>query len=60
MYLVWCMTNYGNGYYLGGIYNSYNKAKKRLAWCTKHTIDPENDSWRISVVRNMNIREDFE
>lgn len=60
MYVVWCMTNYGKGYYFGGIYRSVERAKRRLAWCEKHTVDPENDSWTIDYVTSAKITEDFE
>jgi len=50
MYLVFCMTNYGSGYYTAGIYRSREKAEARRQWCEDHTIDPDNDSWRLVYV----------
>lgn len=58
-YLVFCMTNYGKGFYIGGVYQSEEEADKRLAWCEKHTIDPENDSWRIVEVEPDAITAEF-
>lgn len=60
MYLVFCITNYGDGYQLGGIYRSYERACRRLSWCEEHTPDPENDSWRIVSVKPEKITADFE
>lgn len=60
MYLVFCMTNYGDGFYIGGVYRSYEKARKRLEWCEQHTIDPENDSWYLLNVKAYGITEDFD
>ena len=59
-YLVFCMTNYGDGFYIGGVYRSEGEANKRLEWCEKHTIDPENDSWRILEVEDYAITASFE
>lgn len=60
MYLVFCITNYDNGFYIGGVYRSYDKAYKRFRWCEEHTIDPENDSWRLVSVKPEKITADFE
>lgn len=54
-YLVMCVTNYDEGYIIGGVYRNYDKAVKRLDWCERHTLNPENDSWRIVPVRAENI-----
>ena len=50
MYLVFCMTNYGSGYYIAGIYRSEEKAEARRDWCEAHTPDPTNDSWSVIYV----------
>ena len=60
MYVVFCMTNYGNGFYFGGCYRSKDKALKRCDWCERHTIDPDNDSWMVIEVRAKGITEDFD
>lgn len=59
MYLVFCMTNYGDGFYIGGVYRSYDRAVKRLEWCEAHSIDPDNDSWHLVKAKSKNITEEF-
>lgn len=59
MYVVFNMTNYGQGFQFEGCYRSYDKAVKRREWCEEHTIDPDNDSWYIIEVRAKGITEGF-
>lgn len=50
-YLVYDLTNYGDGIYFGGVYDTLAEAKRRLAFCEKtnsHDEDSDDfDSWNI-------------
>lgn len=55
MYLVLNITNYGEGYMLGGAYRNYNKAVERLNWLEnqeKYNSEYE-DSWRIVFIKTQ-------
>lgn len=55
MYLVLNVTNYGQGYQIGGIYRSYNKAIERLEWLeSQEEYNKEyEDSWHIVFVKAL-------
>lgn len=55
MYLVLDITNYGDGFKLGGAYRSYEKALERLEWLeSQEEYNREyEDSWRIVFVKTQ-------
>lgn len=55
MYLVLNITNYNEGFQLGGAYRSYNKAVERLEWLeSQEEYNKEGeDSWRIVFIKTQ-------
>lgn len=55
MYLVLNITNYNEGFQLGGAYRSYNKAVERLEWLeSQEEYNKEyEDSWRIVFIKTQ-------
>lgn len=63
MYIVLNQTNYDDGVYIGGVYKSYEKARKRCEWlASKHPSMHETDEladaqnfWSVveSTARNI-------
>lgn len=55
MYLVLNITNYNEGFQLGGAYRSYNKAVERLEWLeSQEEYNKEDeDSWRIVFIKTQ-------
>lgn len=52
MWLVYNLTNYGDGIYFGGLYRSRQRAEERLAYCEKK-YNSDCDSWSIAWVHSM-------
>lgn len=60
MYLVLNITNYDYGYQLGGVFQSYQQALKRLQWLEKQPQYNEeyDDSWRIVFLKKQDIKDE--
>lgn len=54
MYLVLNITNYGDGFLLGGAFRSWQKAVERLGWLeSQEEYNSEEDSWRIVFIKSQ-------